>query len=150
MTDLPHCPVSRLCPIPRQPECRTSHDHLCPQPQTPHLEEDLKEVLRSEAGIELIIEDDTRPEKQKRKPGVSGGEPAGGLEPWGGAWARGHLVKWGALLISRQAGLVFCLDPPLSLQVVGLFTQCCDRALRRWALGWLWWLLSGADPVTPS
>lgn len=32
----------------------------------------MKEVLRSEAGIELIIEDDMRPEKQKRKPGVSG------------------------------------------------------------------------------
>lgn len=43
-----------------------------PQPQTPHLEEDLKEVLRSEAGIELIIEDEARPEKQKRKAGVSG------------------------------------------------------------------------------
>lgn len=45
---------------------------LKPLPQTPHLEEDLKEVLRSEAGMELIIEDDMRPEKQKRKPGVSG------------------------------------------------------------------------------
>ncbi|XP_058143107.1 myb-related protein B [Dasypus novemcinctus] len=43
---------------------------LKPLPQTPHLEEDLKEVLRSEAGIELVIEDDVRPEKQKRKPGV--------------------------------------------------------------------------------
>jgi hypothetical protein len=32
----------------------------------------LKEVLRSEAGIELIMEDNARPEKQKRKPGVSG------------------------------------------------------------------------------
>lgn len=32
----------------------------------------MKEVLRSEAGIELIIEDEVRPEKQKRKPGVSG------------------------------------------------------------------------------
>lgn len=41
------------------------------QPQTPHLEEDLKEVLRSEAGIELIIEDDVKPEKQKRKQGVN-------------------------------------------------------------------------------
>lgn len=46
--------------------------HPRPQPQTPHLEEDLKEVLRSEAGIELIIEDEVRPEKQKRKAGVSG------------------------------------------------------------------------------
>ncbi|KAL1785617.1 myb-related protein B [Sigmodon hispidus] len=42
---------------------------LKPLPPTPHLEEDLKEVLRSEAGIELIIEDDVRPEKQ-RKPGL--------------------------------------------------------------------------------
>ncbi|XP_051000911.1 myb-related protein B isoform X2 [Acomys russatus] len=42
---------------------------LKPLPQTPHLEEDLKEVLRSEAGIELIIEDDVRPEKQKKKSG---------------------------------------------------------------------------------
>ncbi|XP_062445517.1 myb-related protein B [Rhea pennata] len=41
-----------------------------PLPQTPHLEEDLKEVLRSEAGIELIIEDDVKPEKQKRKQGL--------------------------------------------------------------------------------
>ncbi|XP_012583572.1 PREDICTED: myb-related protein B [Condylura cristata] len=43
---------------------------LRPLPQTPHLEEDLKEVLRSEAGIELGIEDDARPEKQKRKTGL--------------------------------------------------------------------------------
>ncbi|KAH1182014.1 myb-related protein B isoform X2 [Mauremys mutica] len=41
-----------------------------PLPQTPHLEEDLKEVLRSEAGIELIIEDDVKPDKQKRKQGL--------------------------------------------------------------------------------
>lgn len=65
-----------------------------PQPQTPHLEEDLKEVLRSEAGIELIIEDEVRPEKQKRKTGVSGwwggkcpyclpGQ-LGPRKPWGG------------------------------------------------------------------
>ncbi|XP_053527000.1 myb-related protein B isoform X2 [Artibeus jamaicensis] len=43
---------------------------LKPLPQTPHLEEDLKEVLRSEAGIELVSEDDVRPEKQKRKAGL--------------------------------------------------------------------------------
>ncbi|XP_053430091.1 myb-related protein B isoform X1 [Nycticebus coucang] len=43
---------------------------LKPLPQTPHLEEDLKEVLRSEAGIELTLEDDVKPEKQKRKPGL--------------------------------------------------------------------------------
>ncbi|XP_042322076.1 myb-related protein B isoform X2 [Sceloporus undulatus] len=41
-----------------------------PLPQTPNLEEDLKEVLRSETGIELIIEDDVKPEKQKRKQGM--------------------------------------------------------------------------------
>nr|XP_020656751.1 myb-related protein B [Pogona vitticeps] len=41
-----------------------------PLPQTPSLEEDLKEVLRSETGIELIIEDDMKPEKQKRKQGL--------------------------------------------------------------------------------
>ncbi|KAF6088676.1 MYB proto-oncogene like 2 [Phyllostomus discolor] len=43
---------------------------LKPLPQTPHLEEDLKEVLRCEAGLELVSEDDVRPEKQKRKPGL--------------------------------------------------------------------------------
>ncbi|KAH0619074.1 hypothetical protein JD844_018710 [Phrynosoma platyrhinos] len=43
---------------------------LKPLPQTPNLEEDLKEVLRSETGIELIIEDDVKPEKQKRKQGM--------------------------------------------------------------------------------
>ncbi|XP_060086922.1 myb-related protein B isoform X1 [Heteronotia binoei] len=43
---------------------------LRPLPPTPSLEEDLKEVLRSEAGIELIIEDDAKPEKQKRKQGL--------------------------------------------------------------------------------
>lgn len=41
------------------------------QPQTPNLEEDLKEVLWSETGMELIIEDDVKPEKQRRKQGVS-------------------------------------------------------------------------------
>ncbi|XP_063816358.1 myb-related protein B isoform X4 [Pseudophryne corroboree] len=41
------------------------------QPPTPHLEEDLKEVLRSESGIELIIVDETNHERQKRKPGHS-------------------------------------------------------------------------------
>ncbi|KAL4655893.1 myb-related protein B isoform X1 [Arapaima gigas] len=39
---------------------------LRPLPQTPNLEEDLKEVLRSQAGIDLIVEDQTPPE-QKRK-----------------------------------------------------------------------------------
>ncbi|KAJ6661075.1 hypothetical protein lerEdw1_016876 [Lerista edwardsae] len=41
-----------------------------PLPQTPNLEEDLKEVLRSETGMELTIEDDVKPEKQKRKQGL--------------------------------------------------------------------------------
>ncbi|XP_051528249.1 myb-related protein B-like isoform X2 [Myxocyprinus asiaticus] len=39
---------------------------LRPLPPTPSLEEDLKEVLRSEAGIELIVEDET-PTGKKRK-----------------------------------------------------------------------------------
>lgn len=43
---------------------------LKPLPQTPHLEEDLREVLRCEAGVELVIEDDLRLEKQKRKTGL--------------------------------------------------------------------------------
>ncbi|MBN3322607.1 MYBB protein, partial [Atractosteus spatula] len=38
------------------------------QPPTPSLEEDLKEVLRSEAGIELTAEDKT-PQEQRRKQG---------------------------------------------------------------------------------
>ncbi|KAM4622291.1 myb-related protein B [Discoglossus pictus] len=42
---------------------------LRPLPPTPHLEEDLKEVLRSESGIELIIVDEPRSDRQKRKPG---------------------------------------------------------------------------------
>ncbi|XP_051532537.1 v-myb avian myeloblastosis viral oncogene homolog-like 2b isoform X2 [Myxocyprinus asiaticus] len=37
---------------------------LRPLPPTPNLEEDLKEVLRSEAGIELIVEDETPSEKK--------------------------------------------------------------------------------------
>lgn len=40
----------------------------------------MKEVLRSEAGIELIIEDEVRPEKQKRKTGVSGGWGMGSMD----------------------------------------------------------------------
>ncbi|XP_066558672.1 myb-related protein B isoform X4 [Amia ocellicauda] len=39
---------------------------LQPMPPTPNLEEDLKEVLRSEAGLELIVEDET-PQEQRRK-----------------------------------------------------------------------------------
>lgn len=44
---------------------------LKPLPPTPHLEEDLKEVLRSESGIELVIVDEPTHERQKRKPGHS-------------------------------------------------------------------------------
>ncbi|XP_018418108.1 PREDICTED: myb-related protein B [Nanorana parkeri] len=40
-----------------------------PLPPTPHLEEDLKEVLRSESGIELIIVDEPNHDRHKRKPG---------------------------------------------------------------------------------
>ncbi|KAM3924004.1 myb-related protein B [Leptodactylus fuscus] len=42
---------------------------LRPLPPTPHLEEDLKEVLRNESGIELVIVDEPKLERQKRKPG---------------------------------------------------------------------------------
>ncbi|XP_028667934.1 v-myb avian myeloblastosis viral oncogene homolog-like 2b [Erpetoichthys calabaricus] len=41
---------------------------LRPLPATPNLEEDLREVLRSEAGIDLVIKDAT-PQEQKRKSG---------------------------------------------------------------------------------
>lgn len=68
-----------------------------PQPQTPHLEEDLKEVLRSEAGIELTIEDQARPEKQKRKAGVSGR---------GGQWAGARERREVARSTSGQLGKV--------------------------------------------
>ncbi|XP_063311736.1 myb-related protein B isoform X1 [Pelobates fuscus] len=44
---------------------------LKPLPQTPHLEEDLKEVLSRESGIELVVVDDTKYDRQKRKPGHS-------------------------------------------------------------------------------
>lgn len=63
--------ISLLCTTPLTVSCPVTLLLIFPQPQTPHLEEDLKEVLRSEAGIELIIEDDVKPEKQKRKQGVS-------------------------------------------------------------------------------
>ncbi|XP_044153087.1 myb-related protein B [Bufo gargarizans] len=43
---------------------------LRPLPQTPHLE-DLKEVLRNESGIELVIVDESNHERPKRKPGHS-------------------------------------------------------------------------------
>lgn len=82
-------------------EPHPSHPH--PQPQTPHLEEDLKEVLRSEAGIELIIEDEVRPEKQKRKAGVSSWGTHCRWQGWGtgtrgrGAGAaREQAAGWGA------------------------------------------------------
>ncbi|XP_069808899.1 myb-related protein B [Dendropsophus ebraccatus] len=41
---------------------------LKPLPPTPHLEEDLKEVLRNESGIELVIVDEPKHERQRRKP----------------------------------------------------------------------------------
>ncbi|XP_069508444.1 myb-related protein B isoform X2 [Ambystoma mexicanum] len=40
---------------------------LKPLPPTPHLEEDLKEVLRTEAGIELIVVDEAKMGTHKRK-----------------------------------------------------------------------------------
>uniref|UniRef100_A0A8C1U4A8 V-myb avian myeloblastosis viral oncogene homolog-like 2b n=1 Tax=Cyprinus carpio TaxID=7962 RepID=A0A8C1U4A8_CYPCA len=40
---------------------------LRPLPPTPNLEEDLKEMLRSEAGIELIVEDETPTEKKRKQ-----------------------------------------------------------------------------------
>ncbi|EHB14251.1 Myb-related protein B [Heterocephalus glaber] len=46
------------------------YELLKPLLQTSHLEKDLKEVLQSEASIELIVEDDGRPEKQTRKTGL--------------------------------------------------------------------------------
>ena len=82
-----------VCPMPNSLGASTRPS--LPQPQTPHLEEDLKEVLRSEAGIELVGEDDVRPEKQKRKAGVSRGAGAravggrGEMQPGrgsGGSW----------------------------------------------------------------
>ncbi|XP_073539906.1 myb-related protein B isoform X2 [Phyllobates terribilis] len=42
---------------------------LRPLPPTPHFEEDLKEVLRSESGIELVIVDEPKLDRAKRKPG---------------------------------------------------------------------------------
>ncbi|XP_026076574.1 myb-related protein B [Carassius auratus] len=40
---------------------------LRPLPPTPNLEEDLKEMLRNEAGIELIVEDETPAEKKRKQ-----------------------------------------------------------------------------------
>ncbi|KAM4032132.1 myb-related protein B isoform 2-T2 [Anomaloglossus baeobatrachus] len=42
---------------------------LRPLPPTPHFEEDLKEVLRNESGIELVIVDEPKHDRTKRKPG---------------------------------------------------------------------------------
>ncbi|XP_069099864.1 myb-related protein B isoform X3 [Pleurodeles waltl] len=44
---------------------------LKPLPPTPHLEEDLKEVLRSEAGIELVIVDEAKMGNHKRKQAIT-------------------------------------------------------------------------------
>lgn len=50
--------------------CERVNDAWCLlQPPTPNLEEDLKEVLRSEAGIELIVKDES-PAEQKPKVAV--------------------------------------------------------------------------------
>ncbi|XP_026857625.1 v-myb avian myeloblastosis viral oncogene homolog-like 2b isoform X1 [Electrophorus electricus] len=38
-----------------------------PLPPTPNLEEDLKEVLRSEAGVELIVRDESPPEQRRKQ-----------------------------------------------------------------------------------
>lgn len=84
---------------------------LSAQPQTPHLEEDLKEVLRSEAGIELTIEDQVRPEKQKRKAGVSrrGGQCGGSRGRWKVAGSTsGQLVN----VRRREVELPQTLAPP--------------------------------------
>ena len=58
------------------------HGPLKPLPQTPHLEEDLKEVLRSEAGIELAIEEEVSPEKQRRKAGMREAPSRKSASPW--------------------------------------------------------------------
>uniref|UniRef100_A0A8C5R9L1 MYB proto-onco like 2 n=1 Tax=Leptobrachium leishanense TaxID=445787 RepID=A0A8C5R9L1_9ANUR len=42
---------------------------LRPLPPTPHLEEDLKEVLRRESGMDLLPSDNTKYNRPKRKPG---------------------------------------------------------------------------------
>lgn len=99
----PAFPTSRPCPI---AGCGASRGPPCPQPQTPHLEEDLKEVLRSEAGLELIVEDEVRPEKQKRKAGVSGwaGGRAPGRQPW--HRGQGRVEPWqGEERLGRGVGL---------------------------------------------
>lgn len=75
-----------------------------PQPQTPHLEEDLKEVLRSEAGIELIIEDEVRPEKQKRKAGVSWGGGEGTGRSRGAMSDAAREWVWGKMVPVRHQG----------------------------------------------
>lgn len=42
---------------------------LKPLPPTPHLEEDLKEVLRRESGMELLTPENSKYDRPKRKPG---------------------------------------------------------------------------------
>lgn len=108
--------VPALDPPPALPAPRRRREPqaaLSAQPQTPHLEEDLQEVLRCEAGIELGGEEDLRPEKQKRKAGVSGGR---GPEPWGGEGRPGQRWVWGRLVKARHRGKWSC--PPLFPGVV--------------------------------
>ncbi|XP_056324669.1 v-myb avian myeloblastosis viral oncogene homolog-like 2b [Danio aesculapii] len=62
---------SDLDTMPRTPtpfkNAMEKYGPLRPLPPTPNLEEDLKEVLRSEAGIELIVEDETPAEKKRKQ-----------------------------------------------------------------------------------
>ncbi|NXT97710.1 MYBB protein, partial [Buphagus erythrorhynchus] len=90
-----------------------------PLPQTPHLEEDLKEVLRSEAGIELIIEDDVKPEKQKRKQGVS----------W--LCIQYQLLSYPVLLRSVLAGFIHPVFSPVATLLISksLLEQDVTRCL---------------------
>lgn len=62
---------SDLDTMPRTPtpfkNAMEKYGPLRPLPPTPNLEEDLKEVLRSEAGIELIVEDEAPAEKKRKQ-----------------------------------------------------------------------------------
>ena len=75
MDNTPHIPT----PFKNAPE---RHGPLKPLPQTPHLEEDLKEVLLSEAGIKLTIEEEVRLEKQWRKAGMRQAPSRKSASPW--------------------------------------------------------------------
>lgn len=62
----------------------------------------MKEVLRSEAGIELTIEDEARPEKQKRKSGVSGRRGRVPLLPAWEAWPGARGARWRPSVAGRE------------------------------------------------